>query len=358
MSPSKLSLVEIAAHFAMPSNTISRMSDITESIGRVANETAFSGVVRVDRGDDHFAEAFGYAHRGFAVPNTVETQFGTASCAKGFTALAVVSLIGDGALSLDTTARSVLGEDLPLISDDVTVEHLLAHRSGIGDYLDEDNEELASDSYVMRSPVHQLDSTEAFLAELDGFPTKFKAGERFSYCNGGFMVLALIAERVSGTPYHDLVAERVLGPAGMTDTGFLRSDEPSGRMALGYLDAEGLRTNTFHLPVRGNGDGGIYTTVGDMHTFWKSLFDGQIVPDGWVVEMTRPHSEAPDEEARYGLGFWLAAQGPIVRLVGADTGVSFTSSHDPATGMTWTVISNTSNGAWPLVRHFQENMEG
>jgi CubicO group peptidase (beta-lactamase class C family) len=50
------------------------------------------------------------------------------------------------------------------------------------------------------------------LAELDGFPTKFKAGERFSYCNGGFMVLALIAERVSGTPYHDLVAERVLGP--------------------------------------------------------------------------------------------------------------------------------------------------
>jgi hypothetical protein len=95
-----------------------------------------------------------------------------------------------------------------------------------------------------------------------------------------------------------------------------------------------------------------------MRTFWKSLFDGQIVPDGWVVEMTRPHSEAPDEEARYGLGFWLAAQGPIVRLVGADTGVSFTSSHDPATGMTWTVISNTSNGAWPLVRHFQENMEG
>ncbi len=357
MTPSKLSLVEIAAQFAMPGNTIERMSEFTESIGRVALEIDFSGVVSVDRGDEHFAEAFGYAHRGFEVPNTVETQFGTASCGKGFTALAVVNLIVDGALSLDTTARSLLGEDLPLIADDVTVEHLLAHRSGIGDYIDEDNEELAADSYVMRSPVQQLDSTEAFVAELEGFPTKFEAGERFSYCNGGFMVLALIAERASSTPYHDLVTERVLDPAGMTDTGFLRSDEPSGRMALGYLDTAGSRTNTFHLPVRGNGDGGIYTTLADMNRFWDSLFAGRIVPDEWVGEMTQPHSEAPEEEARYGLGFWLAESGPIVRLVGADAGVSFTSSHDPTTGMTWTVISNTSDGAWPLVRHFQENLE-
>ena len=50
----------------------------------------------------------------------------------------MVSLIEDGLLELSTTARSVLGGDLPLIDDDVTVEQLLAHRSGIGDYLDED----------------------------------------------------------------------------------------------------------------------------------------------------------------------------------------------------------------------------
>ena len=50
----------------------------------------------------------------------------------------MVSLIEDGTLELSTTARSLLGGDLPLIRDDVTVEHLLAHRSGIGDYLDEE----------------------------------------------------------------------------------------------------------------------------------------------------------------------------------------------------------------------------
>jgi beta-lactamase family protein len=60
----------------------------------------------------------------------VDTRLGLASGGKGFTALAVVSLIEEGVLELSTTARSVLGGDLPLIDDRVTVEQLLAHRSG------------------------------------------------------------------------------------------------------------------------------------------------------------------------------------------------------------------------------------
>ena len=60
-------------------------------------------------------------------------------------------------------------------------------------------------------------------------------GERFAYCNGGYVVLALIAERASGTAFHDLVEHRVCAPAGMVDTAFLRSDELPGGVALGYL---------------------------------------------------------------------------------------------------------------------------
>ena len=131
-----------------------------------------------------------------------------ASGAKGLTALAVVSLVEDGTLDLTTTARSVLGNDLPLIDDDVTVEHLLAHRSGIGDYLDEEAGYEITD-YVMPVPVHELATTEEFLAVLDGHPTVFPPGERFAYCNGGYVVLALIAERASGAPFHDLVRRRV-----------------------------------------------------------------------------------------------------------------------------------------------------
>ena len=166
------------------------------------------------------------AHRGHGIPNAVDTRFGIASGTKGLTALAVMSLVEEGRLDLDTTARSVLGEDLPLIDDDVTVEHLLAHRSGIGDYFDEDAVESMTD-YVMPVPVHRLATTADYLAVLDGHPQKFAPGERFAYNNGGFVVLALIAERVSGMPFPELVRTRVCEPAGMRDTEFLRSDEPA-----------------------------------------------------------------------------------------------------------------------------------
>src|SRR5207249_9116821 len=100
-------------------------------------ETSFSGVVRVDRaGDLDALRAYGLAHRSHEIPNEPDTLFGIASGTKGLTALAVVALVEDGLLDVSTPARRVLGSDLPLIDDDVTVEHLLAHRSGIGDYLD------------------------------------------------------------------------------------------------------------------------------------------------------------------------------------------------------------------------------
>ena len=321
------------------------------AVDRVATESAFSGVVRVDRGaDTELLAAYGDADRRWGIANTPDTRFATASGTKGLTALAVVTLIEDGTLDLATTARSLLGDDLPLIDDAVTVEQLLAHRSGIGDYLDEDVE-MDRNDYLMPVPVQRLVGTEDFVVVLDGFPTKFPPGEQFSYCNGGYMVLALIAERASGVPYHDLVAQRVCAPAGTIDTEFLRSDELPGRTAVGYLDVDGhWRSNVFHLPVRGNGDGGVYTTVADLRALWTALFGGRIVSMDWVGEMTRPRSAVPAESMRYGLGFWLHETGDAVLLVGGDTGVSLWSAHDPTRDLTCTVISNTSDGAWPIAR--------
>jgi CubicO group peptidase (beta-lactamase class C family) len=328
------------------------VAGLEKELDAIASETAFSGVVRVDSGDGiEVAKAYGLAHRGYEIPNEMDTQFATASGTKGLTALAIVSLIEDGRLDLSTSARSVLGPDLPLIDDDVTVEHLLAHRSGIGDYLDEEVE-VDLNEYLMPVPVHELATTEQYLAVLGGYPRKFAPGERFAYCNGGYVVLALIAERASGVPFHDLVRRRVCEPAGMGDTAFLRSDEPPGRAALGYLEIDGAwRTNVFHLPVRGTGDGGIYSTAADVSSFWRAFFAGEIVPAHWVREMVRARSDVPAESSRYGLGFWLHASTDTVMLVGGDAGVSFRTVHDPSAGVTHTVISNTTRGAWPITRY-------
>jgi CubicO group peptidase (beta-lactamase class C family) len=266
------------------------MDDMQVSVDRIVAETGFTGVVRVDSdGGVLLAKAYGLAHRCCDVANAVDTRFAIASGTKGLTALTVLSLIDEGRLELTTTARSVLGQDLPLIDDDVTVEHLLAHRSGIGDYVDEEADHAITD-YVLPVPVHELATTEQYLRVLDGYPHKFRPDERFAYCNSGYVVLALIAERTSGTDFYELVLQRVCEPAGMPDTAFSRSDEPTGRTALGYLTATGPRTNVFHLPIRGSGDGGIYSTAADIHSLWAAFFASRIVPSRWVTEMVRPHS--------------------------------------------------------------------
>jgi CubicO group peptidase (beta-lactamase class C family) len=328
----------------------------TPALVALARETNFSGVVRVDLdGETVFAECYGLANRAHAIPNTLDTQFAIASGVKGLTALTVASLVEQDTLAMSTTARSLLGKDLPLIGDDVTVELLLAHRSGIGDYLDEDLD-WDIDDYLMPVPVHELATTEQYLPALDGHEPKFAPGTDFSYCNGGFVVLALLAERASGVPFHDLVRDRVCEPAGMQDTEFLRSDELPARAALGYLSLDGVsRTNVFHLPVRGSGDGGIYSTVADFSSFWDALVDGKIVSKEMVVELVRPRSDVPDSR-RYGLGFWLGADNDVIALEGYDAGVSFRSVHDPVRRITYTVISNTSAGAWPLTRLLAEQL--
>jgi CubicO group peptidase (beta-lactamase class C family) len=327
------------------------VNHLAEAIDRIAAETGFSGVVRVDEGDVvEFTRAYGHADRGHQIANTAETQFAIASGSKGMTALAVMSLIEAGALELATPARSLLGADLPLIDDTVTVEHLLSHRSGIGDYLDEDADHAITD-YVLPVPVQDLATTEQFVRILDGYPEKFAAGERFSYCNTGYLLLALIAERTSGVPFHDLVRRRVCEPAGLHDTEFLRSDELSGRAATGYLSKDATsRTNVFHLPVRGSGDGGCYSTVADLRTLWCAFFAGDIVSKEAVADMVRPRSVVPEQSMRYGLGFWLHAANDVVMLEGYDAGVSFRSVHDPGRHLTHTVISNTPEGAWPITR--------
>ena len=103
----------------------------------------------------------------------------------------------------------------------------------------------------------------------------------------------------------------------------------------------------FHLPVVGSGDGGIYTTVSDMHRFWDAMRGNRIVHPDYLQMMWEPRSDVPGEGRRYGLGFWLHATGPAVLLEGSDAGVSFRSIYVPDQ-CTFTVISNVSNGAWTV----------
>lgn len=317
-------------------------------------DAAGAGVlVRVDvPGAAPWVLAHGTADRAHRIPVDERTVFGTASVAKGVTALTVMRLVEDGALQLSMPARALLGADLPLVDDAVTVEHLLSHRSGIGDYLDEDQWDDVT-AHVLPVPTHTLGTIDAHLPLLDGHPQRHEPGRAFAYNNSGFVLLALLAERAAGTPFHDLADGLVLRPAGTTVAGFLRSDTPAVDAASHYLDG-GLRTNVLHMPLRGAGDGGLHTTVADLHALWAAVADGRVVTEATWHDMRRPRTQPGSgtgmtERFGYGLGVWLAAEG-VVFLEGYDAGISARTLHRPNDGATMTVLANTSEGAWPVAR--------
>ncbi len=307
----------------------------------------FSGAVRVERPDGIIAEfASGHADRANKRANNLTTRFAVASGVKGLTALTVMSLVESGELTLDATLTSIVGRGLLQVDEAVTIDHLLTHRSGVGDYIDEEADGDVDDHVLDSLSVHTLELPRDYLELLNAPEQKSRPGEQFAYNNSGFVMLSLVIEAITGS-YHEAVNERVLAPAGMATAAFLRTDDLPANTALGYL--EDGRTNLFHLPVIGAGDGGIYLTLDDTSTFWPAFFDGRIVSRESAEAMTTVISVYNDKRS-YGRGFWLGQEGGHVWLEGMDPGVSFQSGCFRDEGVTYSVISNTSSGVWPLVK--------
>ncbi len=317
-----------------------------------ATTTGFSGVISVRTpGHTEFEAAFGDADRERGIPNTPTTRFGLASGTKSLTALAVMRLIGADTFELHQPVRELLGPDLPLIDDAVTPLHLLSHTSGIGDYVDED---VIEDREVWPGtlPPSAMTSTAAYLADLGGRAQKFAPGTAFSYCNSGYVVLALLCERATGTAWPDLLAREVIDPAGLTATGYSPTNPVPDGTAIGYRD-DG-RTNDGLLPAQGSGDGGLASTLDDIDRLWRALFAGNLVPADTLEIMLTPGPFPATETMQYGLGFWLDPQRSAVELEGCDAGISFRSIYDPGPERTTTIMSNTTDGAWPVARVLAE----
>lgn len=339
-------------------STAPDLEKLAAELADTADRTAFSGVAVVHRnGSPVFELASGWADRAERRPIEPETKMATASATKGFTALAMASLIEEGRCGWDTPLSDVVGDALPAVDAGVTLRQLLGHTSGAGDYLDEDELGDVDDPVLdaFGTSAHRLEGPTDFLPILNRFPHRETPGTRFRYNNGGYVVLALAIERLGDEPYHAEVRRRVFEPAGMTSTDFLRSDRLPAGTALGYL-RDG-RTNVFHLPVVGTGDGGAYTTAPDMLRFWDALLAGAIVGTDLVAEMTAVHNEGGDGRF-YGLGFWIGRDRVTAQLEGMDAGVSMRTGTNPTSATTWCVIANDSDGAWPLVEVVDRHLVG
>lgn len=99
---------------------------------------------------------------------------------------------------------------------------------------------------------------------------RFEPGSEQKYSNAGYIVLGLVIEKLSGMSYPDFIAEEVLRPLGMNDTGLFELDAVVARRAVGYTrhgeggDTPERRANFNTMPARGSSAGGGYSTASDL----------------------------------------------------------------------------------------------
>ncbi|MEO6792845.1 MAG: serine hydrolase domain-containing protein [Mycobacterium sp.] len=267
-----------------------------EPIRAACDAGLLSGAVTVvwQRGKMLQVNEIGYRDVGAGLPMTRDTVFRIASMTKPITVAAAMSLVDEGRLRLsDPIARwlpefaapSVLVDPAGPLEQTIaarralTIEDLMTHRCGIG-YGFSVPGPIARE--YRRLPFGR--GPDAWLAALAALPLVDQPGERVTYGHASD-VLGVLLSRIEDKPLPQVLDERILGPLGMTDTGFFVSPEARGRSATMYrLDGDTLRDDVMGpvpitMPTFPNAGGGLMSTADDYLAFARMLladgvFDG------------------------------------------------------------------------------------
>lgn len=230
-----------------------------------------SATVLLD-GASVFSRAYGDAGQGRAADRSTRYRIG--SITKTFTAVLILQLVEEGRLALsDPLARFF--DDLPE-GDSITVDHLLRHRSGLGNTTRDPN-------YVERSRT--ATDRAAMLDWIRTLPSEFEPDARTGYSNTNYLLLGYIVEELAGTSYAQQLAERIAEPLGLRHTSFGEpSDLPPTRSFI--FDGAGWHPEPVSDPSSSGGAGAIVATTDDLAAFIAGLFDGSLLQPQSLDRMT------------------------------------------------------------------------
>lgn len=322
----------------------------------------FRGCVLITQnGTTIYEKASGYADLANKIPNTLATKFATASAGKAFVAVGILQLIEKGLLQFTDTLGNVVDFDLQAIDPKVTVEQLLTHTSGVPDYFDEsimnEYEELWADY-----PNYKIRKNSDLLPLFITKPMMYERGEKFQYNNSGYVILAMIIEKIAGIDFDEYLQTNIFDVCDMKNTGYYELDKLPAKCANSYIwdeKSKDYRTNIYSVDVKGTGAGGVFTTVSDVSQFWHNLLSYKLISEKLTAAMVSRQSGGNSniEEGNYGYGMWLIKQndgGYSPYFQGCDPGVSFISEYEPTTKIITTLVSNYCDNVWVNMQKLRE----
>lgn len=276
---------------------------IDELMSEYAKFEQFNGTILVAEKDKIiYQKAFGTANFKDKVPNKIDSRFRIASISKPFTATLIFQLIAEKKINLDDKISKFLLDFSSELGNKITIRHLLTHTSGLPDFF-----RLPNWQNVMFDPK----STMADFTKLAySVPLDFQPGEKYAYCNVNFLLLGVILEKVLNASYEQILTDKILKPAGLSNSGISFEIPKIPNHVFGYQ-----RNRFFEYEPEGEVNikiaqpaGGLYSTTEDLFKFARAVFKGKILSAKFVQQMTAAQITEGDKtypERFYAFGWHL-----------------------------------------------------
>lgn len=271
-----------------------------DSILKTYDQTDTPGlsVKVIQQSDVLYSKGFGLSNLNYNIKNSDSTVFSLASIGKQFTAAAIWALINDNKIRLDDDVRTHIPE-FPKYENSIKIKHLLNHTSGIRNYhtlMDLSGFDYNS-TYYDNNTVLKLACKQKGLNNLPG--------EKVTYSNTNYNLLALIVERISGQNLYEYLKSKILQPLRMKET-FVRVSHghPIKNKAVGYQKRkDGFVFSTSNQLSYGAGSMG--STTNDM-TIWMQMLNGQIPEFKALADFLKTTEVLTNgDDAKYARGIML-----------------------------------------------------
>ena len=288
----KLSLIVILISFASLSVN-ANMSDLSKKIDLLFDDRSQKpgcAVGLIENGEYIHSKGYGLANLEHEIPIGMDTIFRIGSVSKQFTTMAIAILEEKDELSFEDEMKVHI-PDLVDYGEKVTINHMIHHYSGLGDYEYMDypgrfknalGEEFrwGNEDYLTNKEFHDLIKT---------LPLIRKPEKKFHYSNTGYVLLALVAENASGMSLREFAEKEIFKPLGMNNS-FFNDDVnlPFKNRADAYTptddESDKYKINVTNLSWVG--DGGVYTSLNDFIKWDKNFYENKLSMGGQSLIQT------------------------------------------------------------------------
>lgn len=257
-----------------------RTVDAQTVVDTLVAEGAPAAVIELRDGTSEWQGAAGVVERGSTEQASANDPIRIASITKSMVAAVVLQLVSEGTLELDTNIDEVLPGLLP---KPVTIRQLLDHTSGLPNYLDS---LVPPDARGLLDAATTEYTDDRLLQTALAKPWTLEPGAEFEYSNTNYVVLGMVVDELDGVGIAESLRQRIFEPLSLDSTSYPTQPQmPAGSLHGYILEADNYVDITDFDPSVWSTSAAVISTVGDINTFFRALFDETLLPRTLVEQM-------------------------------------------------------------------------